>query len=58
MAFIIPARALPKRAQPVQILVRLDAYRAYPDFNNYLAFIFVRGEDVPVEVSGLLPCAS
>jgi len=38
----------------MQILVRLDTYRAYPDFNNYLAFIFARGEDVPVEVSGNL----
>ncbi|KAF5838766.1 ARM repeat-containing protein, partial [Dunaliella salina] len=40
-----------------QILQRLDAYRAFPDFNNYLAFIFARGEDAPVEIrqsAGLL----
>ncbi|GLI64504.1 hypothetical protein VaNZ11_007770 [Volvox africanus] len=40
-----------------KIFQQLEAYRAYPDFNNYLAFIFAAGEQLPVEVrqsAGLL----
>ncbi|PNH11707.1 Transportin-1 [Tetrabaena socialis] len=32
------------------IFQQLEAYRAYPDFNNYLAFIFATGEQLPIEV--------
>ncbi|KAG2499029.1 hypothetical protein HYH03_003214 [Edaphochlamys debaryana] len=40
-----------------QILQQLEAYKAYPDFNNYLAFIFATGEQLSTEVrqsAGLL----
>ncbi|GFR43753.1 hypothetical protein Agub_g4865 [Astrephomene gubernaculifera] len=40
-----------------QIFQQLEACRAYPDFNNYLAFIFATGEQLSVEVrqsAGLL----
>ncbi|GLC37773.1 hypothetical protein PLESTB_001475300 [Pleodorina starrii] len=40
-----------------KIFQQLEAYRAYPDFNNYLAFIFATGEQLSVEVrqsAGLL----
>lgn len=33
-----------------QILQQLDQYRHYPDFNNYLAYVFARAEQVPLEV--------
>ncbi|GAX84819.1 hypothetical protein CEUSTIGMA_g12240.t1 [Chlamydomonas eustigma] len=39
------------------ILNQLDQYKAIPDFNNYLAFIFARGEQLEIEVrqgAGLL----
>jgi transportin-1 len=34
----------------VQILAQLEQYKAYPDFNNYLAYIFATAEQVPLEV--------
>ncbi|GAB4816534.1 hypothetical protein N2152v2_003580 [Parachlorella kessleri] len=40
-----------------QILAQLDQCKQFPDFNNYLAFIFANGEGLPVEVrqsAGLL----
>ncbi|KAG2439212.1 hypothetical protein HXX76_004574 [Chlamydomonas incerta] len=40
-----------------QIFQQLEAYRAYPDFNNYLAFLFATGDQLTVEVrqsAGLL----
>lgn len=40
-----------------QILAQLEQCRSFPDFNNYLAFIFAQGEHCPVEVrqsAGLL----
>jgi hypothetical protein len=40
-----------------QVYAQLDRCRAYPDFNNYLAFIFASGEGLPIEVrqsAGLL----
>jgi hypothetical protein len=41
----------------VQILQQLDQCKSYPDFNNYLAFIFAQGDSLPIEVCGrmLLP---
>lgn len=33
-----------------QILQQLDAFKAVPDFNNYLAYIFAKGEQLSVEV--------
>ncbi len=33
-----------------QILTQLDQCKQFPDFNNYLAFIFAHGEGLPVEV--------
>jgi len=40
-----------RSSSPMQILAQLDQYRATtPQFNNYLAFIFARGDEVPVEV--------
>ena len=36
-----------------QILQQLDQCKSYPDFNNYLAFIFAQGDSLPIEV-GLL----
>lgn len=33
-----------------QIFQQLEAYRAYPDFNNYLAFLFATGDQLTVEV--------
>jgi transportin-1 len=42
-----------------QILAQLDQYRLYPDFNNYLAFIFAKGDQVPIDVSAerSYPCS-
>ncbi|EFJ40829.1 hypothetical protein VOLCADRAFT_107966 [Volvox carteri f. nagariensis] len=37
-----------------KVFQQLEGYRAYPDFNNYLAFIFATGEQLPVE-GALLP---
>ncbi|CAL8464616.1 g4151 [Coccomyxa elongata] len=40
-----------------QILQQLDQCKSYPDFNNYLAFIFAQGDSLPIEVrqsAGLL----
>mmetsp|Transcript_21721 Transcript_21721/g.47478 ORF Transcript_21721/g.47478 Transcript_21721/m.47478 type:complete len:916 (+) Transcript_21721:105-2852(+) len=40
-----------------QALQQLEQYKHVPDFNNYLAYIFARGEQLPVEVrqsAGLL----
>eukprot|EP00884_Botryococcus_braunii_P019984 jgi/Botrbrau1/666/Bobra.0161s0050.1 len=40
-----------------QILDQLEACKSYPDFNNYLAFIFAQGDSLPIEVrqsAGLL----
>lgn len=38
-------------ARPVaQILQQLDQCKSYPDFNNYLAFIFAQGDSLPIEV--------
>ena len=34
----------------LQILAQLDQCKQFPDFNNYLAFIFANGEGLPVEV--------
>lgn len=34
----------------LQILAQLDQYKLYPDFNNYLAFIFGKADQMPVEV--------
>ena len=33
-----------------QILQQLDQCKSYPDFNNYLAFIFAQGDSLPIEV--------
>lgn len=33
-----------------QVYAQLDRFRASPDFNSYLAFIFASGEGLPVEV--------
>lgn len=33
-----------------QILSQLDQCRAFPDFNNYLAYIFAQGDGYPIEV--------
>ena len=43
--------------QNVQAYAQLERFKAYPDFNSYLAFIFASGEGLPVEVrqtAGLL----
>lgn len=40
-----------------QILAQLEQCRTFPDFNNYLAFIFAQGDPYPIEVrqsAGLL----
>ncbi len=34
----------------VQILAQLEQCKQFPDFNNYLAFIFAQGEALPIEV--------
>ena len=34
----------------LQILQQLDQCKSYPDFNNYLAFIFAQGDSLPIEV--------
>ncbi len=38
------------RAACMQILKQLEQYSQVPDFNNYLAFIFGKGEQLPIEV--------
>ena len=35
----------------LQILQQLDQCKGYPDFNNYLAFIFAQGDTLPIEVT-------
>lgn len=35
---------------PGQILKQLEEYTKFPDFNNYLAYIFAEGGNAPVEV--------
>lgn len=35
-----------------QVYAQLDRFRASPDFNSYLAFIFASGEGLPIEVGG------
>ncbi len=42
----------------LQILQQLEAYRAYPDFNNYLTFLFAKGEQLAVEVCSSMPGSS
>ena len=34
-----------------QILNQLEQCKAFPDFNNYLAFIFAQADSLPLEVS-------
>ena len=34
----------------MQILQQLDLCKGYPDFNNYLAFIFAQGDTLAIEV--------
>ncbi len=34
----------------MQILQQLDQCKGYPDFNNYLAFIFAQGDSLDIEV--------
>ena len=49
----LPSHAL------LQVYAQLDKCRAFPDFNNYLAFIFASGEGLPIEVCcrpAHLPC--
>ncbi|KAI3424477.1 hypothetical protein D9Q98_010027 [Chlorella vulgaris] len=44
-------------ANQSEVYAQLNQCKAYPDFNNYLAFIFAGGEGLPVEVrqtAGLL----
>ncbi|KAL6765647.1 ARM repeat-containing protein [Haematococcus lacustris] len=43
-------RDLQQGLNQAQILKQLDEYRAYPDFDNYLAFIFAQGDQVPIDV--------
>lgn len=35
----------------LQILQQLDQAKHVPDFNNYLSFIFSKGDSLPMEVS-------
>lgn len=35
---------------PAKILGQLEQCRTFPDFNNYLAFIFAQGDSLPLEV--------
>jgi len=35
----------------LQVLSQLEQYTKYPDFNNYLAYIFADGENLSIEVS-------
>ncbi len=39
-----------KSCCPLQILQQLDQCKGYPDFNNYLAFIFAQGDSLDIEV--------
>ncbi|EFN51057.1 hypothetical protein CHLNCDRAFT_59360 [Chlorella variabilis] len=44
-------------ANQSEVYAQLDRCKAYPDFNNYLAFIFASGDGLPIEVrqtAGLL----
>ena len=34
----------------MQVLSQLEQYTKYPDFNNYLAYIFADGENLSIEV--------
>ena len=34
----------------MQILNQLEQCKAFPDFNNYLAFIFAQADSLPIEV--------
>ena len=34
-----------------QILNQLEQCKAFPDFNNYLAFIFAQADSLPIEVT-------
>ena len=34
----------------LQILSQLEQCTKYPDFNNYLAYIFAQGDTLPIEV--------
>jgi hypothetical protein len=36
----------------LQVLSQLEQYTKYPDFNNYLAYIFADGENLSIEVRG------
>ena len=38
------------RLLAAQILAQLEQCKNFPDFNNYLAFIFAQGESLPIEV--------
>ena len=40
-------------SSPLQVLSQLEQYTKYPDFNNYLAYIFADGENLSIEVRNL-----
>jgi hypothetical protein len=43
----------------LQILQQLDQAKHVPDFNNYLSFIFSKGDNLPVEViPAVLPASN
>lgn len=37
-------------ADALQVLQQLDQAKHVPDFNNYLSFIFSKGDNLPLEV--------
>jgi hypothetical protein len=50
----VPARTccLPRFTLAPQVLQQLEQAKHVPDFNNYLSFIFSKGDNLPMEVRG------
>lgn len=53
-----PTASRCERSCELQIFQQLEACKQYPDFNNYLTYIFAAGESLPIEVGPAEPTAS